>query len=110
MENPSLSLCLDQSPGSELKEERRSAFSSFRIRIIPKGLQDSARGFNPWNASTHAPPEWAEERLHKRSDAMSRGNYVPPLQGGTLFLRHQGLKPLAESYHPFGINPTHTQG
>jgi hypothetical protein len=27
---------------------------------------------------------------------------LPPLQGGTFFDRHPGLKPRAESYYPFG--------
>ena len=31
---------------------------------------------------------------------------VPPLQGGMLLFAYQGLKPLAESYYPFGISPT----
>jgi hypothetical protein len=31
---------------------------------------------------------------------------LPPLQGGTFFDRHPGLKPRAESYYPFGICST----
>ena len=31
---------------------------------------------------------------------------LPPLQGGTFFDWHPGLKPRAESYYPFGISST----
>jgi hypothetical protein len=31
---------------------------------------------------------------------------LPPIQGGTFFDRHPGLKPQAESYYPFGIGST----
>ncbi len=36
----------------------------------------------------------------------ARTPVLSPLQGGTFFDRHPGLKPRAESYYPFGISST----
>ena len=53
-----------------------------------------------------------QKRLHRTlsgcnlSTAQAEPNSLPPLSGRARFLdRYQGLKPLAESCHPFGISP-----
>ena len=73
---------------------------------VPKGLKDLARGFNPWSRLKKPRPEvggrtgaigvrMLTERTvdQKSSDPSGRG------VGWTCY---QGLKPLAESFGPFG--------
>jgi len=75
--------------------------------LVPKGLQDSARGFNPWKR-VHAEtrPEGAEG-IRDRSvvwtiSAYRKRRFYRPLRGGHRFNRHLGLKPQAQSFSPFG--------
>jgi len=69
--------------------------------FVPKGLQDSARGFNPGNAQETTRPEWAAGSFDQRLVWLA--SYIPetpllqPLRGGAVFYRHLGLEPQAES-------------
>jgi hypothetical protein len=75
-------------------------------RDAPKGQKDSAWGFNPrYKSSPRTRPEGAADCAFQIwLDIGVRGPALPPLQAGTFFYRYQGLKPLAESYSPFGTN------
>jgi adenosylcobinamide-phosphate synthase len=75
--------------------------------FVPKGLQDSARGFNPWeyvHAATR--PEGAEDicnpRFVRSISTHLEHRFYRPLWGGAFLNLYQGLKPLAESCSPFG--------
>ena len=78
-----------------------------RGTLVPKGRKDSARGFNPWLSVQCAPALKGRKKICDQN--MRRGTrrgfhiFLPPLQGGLVFFRRQGLKPLAESCHPFGM-------
>ena len=99
--------------GSAAKEHKNivQGFSRLSRRdlsdFVPKGLQDSARGFNPWK-HVHAKtrPEGAEDIRDRRfvwsTSAHLRHRFYRPLRGGPFFNRHLGLKPQAESFSPFG--------
>jgi hypothetical protein len=75
----------------------------------PKGLEDSAQGFNPGNQPIKRfALKGREERAIKTyyndtllSCVVSTFD-LPPLQGVSLGGRFPGLKPWAESYSPFG--------
>ena len=75
--------------------------------FVPKGRQDSARGFNPWKR-VHAKtrPEGAEDIRDRRIvwtiSAYRKRRFYRPLRGGHRFNRHLGLKPQAQSFSPFG--------
>jgi len=48
-----------------------------------------------------------EPQVYRRLTKRAVGHkYLPPFQGGHWANVFQGLKPLAESFHPFGIRPT----
>jgi adenosylcobinamide-phosphate synthase len=75
--------------------------------FVPKGLQDSASGFNAWeyvHAATR--PEGAEDICNPRfvwSISTHLGHrFYRPLWGGAVLILYQGLKPLAESCSPLG--------
>ena len=75
--------------------------------FVPKGRQDSARGFNLWKR-VHAKtrPEGAED-IRDRGlvwtiSAYRKRRFYRPLRGGHRFNRHLGLKPQAQSFSPFG--------
>ena len=77
------------------------------LDFVPKGLQDSARGFNPWTcAHTTTRPEGAKDFSNRRvrlaKTAYSKHRFYRPLWGGVFFYCHLGLKPQAESSSPFG--------
>jgi hypothetical protein len=75
--------------------------------FVPKGLKDSARGFNPWeHVHPKTRPEGAKDIRDRRfvwsTSAQPRHRFYRPLQGGPFFNRHLGLKPQAEPFSPFG--------
>ena len=75
--------------------------------FVPKGLEDSARGFNPWkHVRPKTRPEVAEDIRDRRfvwsKSAQPRHRCYRPLWGGPFFNWHLGLKPQAESFSPFG--------
>jgi hypothetical protein len=69
--------------------------------FVPKGRQDSARGFNPGNAQKTTRPEGAADSFDQRLvwlvSYIPEAPVLPPLWGGAFFYRHLGLKPQAES-------------
>ena len=73
--------------------------------FVPKGLQDSAWGFNPRKTSTERPaPKGRQTNRPGFHSALSRYSIVyRPFRAGCLLYRYLGLKPQAESYYPFGI-------
>ena len=99
--------------GHAASEQRKvvQGFSSLSRRdlsdFVPKGLKDSARGFNPWRR-VHAKtrPEGAEDIRDRRVvwtiSAYRKRRFYRPLRGAHRFNRHLGLKPQAESFSPFG--------
>jgi adenosylcobinamide-phosphate synthase len=75
--------------------------------FVPKGLQDSARGFNPWEHAHRATrPEGAEDILSRRLvwsiSIPLRHRFYRPFRAVHFLVDNQGLKPLAESLSPFG--------
>jgi hypothetical protein len=80
----------------------RSELSDF----VPKGLQDSARGFNPWKPVNLAPRPEGAEAIYKRRSVWStslhlRQRFCRPFRAGGFLNQHLGLKPQAESSCPF---------
>jgi hypothetical protein len=76
-------------------------------RLVPKGLTDSGRGFNPWeDIHTTARSEGAKEVRDRwiewSTSAYLKQRFCRPLRGGAFYDQHHGLKPLAESFSPFG--------
>jgi hypothetical protein len=75
--------------------------------VAPKGLKDSARGFNPWKRVNIATsPEGAEDICEKRSvwstSVQFRYRFYRPFRAGAFLNQHLGLKPQAKSFCPFG--------
>jgi hypothetical protein len=75
--------------------------------FVPKGLQDSAWGFNPRNMSTQRPrPEGAEDICDRRfiwsTPPHPNAPVLPPLRGGRFINLYLGLKPQGASCSPFG--------
>jgi hypothetical protein len=97
---------LDQLACNKLTGLRRAQSSRY-IHSVPKGLQDSARGFNPGNMRTQRPALKGRkvfvvggplgQPLHTR-----RTSSTAPQGGGVLLIGTWGLKPQAESCSPFG--------
>jgi hypothetical protein len=98
--------------GDAASEQRKivQGFSSLSRRdlsdVVPKGRQDSARGFNPWrrvHAKTRS--EGAEDIRDRRVvwtiSVYRKRRFYRTLRGGHRFNRHLGLKPQAESFSPF---------
>jgi hypothetical protein len=108
-------------------------FRASNSRLVPKGLQDSARGFNPWKqVNTATRPEGAEAICERRSvwstslhlrhrfyrpfstsnPAVAGCNSNKPVmndclvRAGFFLNQHLGLKPQAESSCPFGASTT----
>ena len=81
--------------------------------LVPKGRKDSAWGFNPrLSVPKVAPPERVvESGFTDRAIKQSLGtHHLPPLQGWSKIWSYPGLKPRAESCHPFGISLTVPSG
>ena len=82
--------------------------------FVPKGRQDSARGFNPGNQSKKGPAPTG--RKNDRDQGVSSNEILEvflfrPFRAGRDFDVLLGLKPQAESYRPFGTNgPIQDQG
>jgi hypothetical protein len=99
--------------GHAASEQRKivQGFSSLSRRdlsdVVPKGRQDSARGFNPWRR-VHAKtrPEGAEDIRDRRVvwtiSVYRKRRFYRTLRDGHRFNRHLGSKPQAESFSPFG--------
>jgi hypothetical protein len=58
--------------------------------FVPKGLQDSARGFNPGNAQETTRPEGAADSFDQHlvwlASYIPEAPLLPPLRGGAVFL------------------------
>jgi len=76
--------------------------------FVPKGLQDSAWGFNPRKTSAWR-PALKGRQTNRPGFHAAPGRYTityRPFRAGGLLYRYLGLKPQAESYYPFGISQT----
>ena len=102
---------VDEGPTAKEQKNKVQGLSRLSRRdlsdFVPKGLQDSARGFNPWKHVHAKPrPEGADDIRDRRfvwsTSAHLRHRFYHPLRGGPFFNRHLGLKPQAESFSPFG--------
>jgi hypothetical protein len=66
-----------------------------RSDFVPKGLEDSARGFNPGiDQSKKNPPRRGGRGLAAIYAPINntQNRYLPPLQGGPFFLSVRGVK------------------
>ena len=102
---------VDEGPAAKEQKNEVQSLSRLSLRdlsdFVPKGLKDSARGFNPWK---HVHPETRPEGAEDIRDlyfvwstsAHPEHRFYRPLRGGPFFNRYLGLKPQAESFSPFG--------
>ena len=88
--------------------QRRGCFLERSAEVVPKGLEDSAWGVNPGCHKETRRPE-GRGRIGVAQRGVGRpGNHViwRPFMARQLFGRLPGVKTRAESYNPFGIDPT----
>jgi hypothetical protein len=74
------------------------------MALVPKGRENSARGFNPWLTVQRATALKGRQKLRVGDVSLNEAlnPHPPPLQGGSSFYRHPGVETRAESLSPFG--------
>ena len=78
-------------------------------RTYPEGMKGLSLGFQPQvYVNIEARPEGAADKFvpGSRSALVDNIHVCRPFEADRFFFANQGLKPLAESCHPFGISPT----
>ena len=102
------------SPGRTIAEPPRVSLSPRKgldLTLAPKGLKDSARGFNPWKRVNRAiRPEGAEDICERTSVWLAslhfRRRFYRPFRASFFLNQHLALKPQAQSFCPFGALTT----